>query len=173
MSREIEFPRLTLKDSLDLAILIEEEAQERYEEFAEQMEEYDTPDAARFFRFMAGNEARHGAELRSRRQARFADSPAAVDRDMLWDVEAPAYDRARAFMSARQALEVALASEVKAHEFFTRALPHISDPEVKALFQELQAEEIQHQELVRREIDKQPPDDGLDPEEFVDEPPAL
>jgi erythrin-vacuolar iron transport family protein len=173
MPREIEFPRLTLKDSLDLAILIEEEAQERYEEFAAQMEEYDTPDAARFFRFMAGNEAKHGAELRSRRQARFGDSPAAVDRDMLWDVEAPSYDRARAFMSARQALEVALDSEVKAHDFFAQAVPHVADPEVKALFRELQAEEVEHQELVRREIAKQPEDSGPDPEEFVDEPPAL
>jgi erythrin-vacuolar iron transport family protein len=173
MAREIDFPRLSLKDALDLAILIEDEAQERYIEFAEQMETYHTPEAGRFFRFMSNNEAKHGEALRSRRKARFGDVPAEVDRDMLFEVEAPGYERARAFMSPRQALSVALDSEIKAHDYFDQALGHVSDPEVKALFQELRAEEVEHQDLVRRELDKLPPDDGLDPEDFVDEPPAL
>ena len=68
---------------------------------------------------------------------------------MLWDVEAPDYDQPRAFMSARQAMEVALASETKAHEFFVQAIPHLADPEVKRLFQELRDEEVLHQSLVR------------------------
>ncbi len=173
MTREIDFSALTLQDALDLAILIEDEAQERYLEFAEQMEFYDSPDAARFFHFMAANEAKHGASLRERRQAHFADAPAAVGRDLLWEVEAPGYDRARAFMSARQALTVALNSEVKAHDYFQSALPHLKDPAVKTLFEELRLEEIEHQELVKRELDKLPPDSDLDPEDFVDEPPAL
>jgi len=173
MPREIEFSRLTLQDALDLAILIEDEAEERYLELAEQMETYDTPNAGRFFRFMADNEKKHGDSLRARRQALFGGRPAAVDRDMLFDVEAPGYDRARAFMSARQALEVALESEIKAHDFFDGALPYIQDPEVRSLFQELRSEEIDHQERVKRELSKQPQDDGLDPEEFVDEPPSL
>ncbi len=173
MLRQIEFSHLTLQDALDLAILIEEEAQDRYEELAEQMETYYTPEAAAFFRFMASNEKRHGTELMTRRRARFGDIPAAVDRDMFWEVEAPSYEMARAFMSARQALEVALTSEAKAHDYFAGALPHLKDPEVKALFEELRREEIEHQALVKAEMDKLPPDDGLDPEEFVDEPPAL
>ena len=49
----IDFSALTLKDALDLAILIEEEARERYEDFADQMEQHHTPEAGRFFRFMA------------------------------------------------------------------------------------------------------------------------
>jgi rubrerythrin len=173
MLRQIDFARLTLQDALDLAILIEEEAQDRYEEFAEQLETYHTPDAAAFFRFMAANEAKHGQELLSRRRARFGETPAAVDRDMFWDVEAPAYETARAFMSPRQALDVALRSEIKAYEYFDGAIPHLKDPEVKALFEELRREETEHQDLVKKELDKLPPDDGLDPEEFVDEPPAL
>ena len=36
---------LSLVDALDLAILIEEEAQERYTEFTAQMEQHRTPDA--------------------------------------------------------------------------------------------------------------------------------
>lgn len=173
MIKSIDFSRLSLKDALDLAILIEDEAEERYLELAEQMETYDTPEAGRFFRFMSANESKHGRELRLRREARFGTEAAAVDRDMLFEVEAPSYERARAFMSARQALQVALESEVKAHDFFSRAIPHVTDQEVKALFEELRVEEVNHQEMVRQELAKQPPDDNLDPEEFVDEPPSL
>ena len=89
---------------------------------------------------------------------------------MLWDVEAPDYDQARAFMSPRKALEVALESEVKAHAYFTAAIPSIADPDVKALFVELQADEIHHRELVQAEIDKLPPDSEVDVEDLVDEP---
>ena len=173
MLREIDFARLTLKDALDLAILIEDEAEDRYLEFAAQMEEYHTPEAGRFFRFMAGNEKKHGQALRQRRKEAFGEAPAAVDRDMLWEVEAPGYQDARAFMSARQALRVALESEKKAHAYFDRALPHVADVKAKALFQELREEEVQHMEMVRKEMDKTPPDDDLDPEAFVDEPPSL
>lgn len=173
MPREIDFSQLRLQDALDLAILVEEEAEERYLEFAEQMDATHTPEAARFFRFMADNEAKHGRELRSRREARFGDTPSAVDRSLLWDVEAPAYEKARAFMTARQALEVALDSETKARDYFTQALPHISDPEVKHLFEELRLEEVDHQEMVRKQLQAQPPDPDVDGSKYADEPPAL
>ena len=173
MLREIDFSRLNLQDALDLAILIEDEAEERYLEFAEQMEEYHTPEAGRFYRFMASNEKKHGDALRQRRREKFGEAPSAVDRDMLWEVEAPGYQEARAFMSARQALTVALESEKKAHAYFDGSLPHLKDPQVKQLFQELREEEVQHMELVNRELAKTPADDGLDPEAFVDEPPPM
>ena len=44
----IDFSRLSLLDALDLAILIEAEAQERYEEFAHQMTIHDSPGPAKF-----------------------------------------------------------------------------------------------------------------------------
>lgn len=172
MSNDIDFGSLTLKDALDLAILIEDEAQERYEEFASQMELHHTPEAARFFVFMAGNEAKHGQELRARRQQLFADEATNVSPSQLYDVEAPEYDQAEAFMSARQALEVAYRAEVKAYEFFDRALPSVSNAEVHELFKELREEEVEHQQLVRNELAKLPPEPGFDPDDFVDEPVA-
>jgi len=173
MLREIDFTRLKLQDALDLAILIEDEAEERYREFAAQMEEYHTPEAGRFFRFMAANEKKHGDTLRARRRGSFGDAPATVDRDMLWEVEAPGYQEARAFMSVRQALNVALEAEKKAYAYFEAAVPHVGDAQVKELFQELKQEEAEHMELVNRELAQAPADDGLDPEAFVDEPPSL
>lgn len=170
--QQIDFSRLSLRDALDLATLIEEEAHERYLELADQMDQHRTPDAARFFRFMAANEAKHGAELAHRRQALFGDAPRNVGRALIFDVEAPDYDEARAFMTARAALEVALRCEEKAHAFFVEALPFIGDPQVQALFAELRDEEVHHQELVRREIERLPPDAETDGEAFVDEPAA-
>ena len=172
MAGPIDFASLTLQDALDLAILVEEEAQERYLEFVDQMEQHHTPEAAAFFRSMARNEARHGDELRARRKELFADTPRRVQRSMLWDVEAPDYDEPRAFMSARQAMEVALRSEVKAHAFFVQALPHIADPQVRTLFAELRDEEVLHQTLVQEALKSLPPRPEPDPDDYSDEPVA-
>lgn len=169
-TRGIDFGTLTLKDALDLAVLVEEEACERYGEFGDQMELHDTADAARFFRFMQGNEQKHRDQLAARRRSLFGDAPVAVTRAMLFDVEAPDYDEARAFMTLRQALQAALRAEEKAHAFFTAALGRIDDPEVRALFEELRHEEVEHQALVRREIDAAPPDPAIPSEDFADEP---
>ncbi len=168
----INFANLSLMDALDLAILVEDEAQERYAEFAEQMDQHRTPQAAQFFRYMVENEAKHGRELLARRIQRFGDAPRSVTRAMIFDIEAPDYDAARAFMSPRKAMEAALASEVKAHTFFVSALPALKDAEVRALFEELRDEEVDHQELVKVELAKLPPDSGLSDEDFVDEPAA-
>jgi rubrerythrin len=171
-TKGIDFARLSLKDALDLAILIEDEARDRYDEFAEQMDLHRTPDAAAFFRVMSGNEQKHGQELAARRDLLFHDAPRAVDRTMLFDVEAPDYDEARAFMSPRQAMLSALHSEEKAHAFFAAALPGITDPEVRGLFEELREEEVVHQDLVRRELAKLPPDREPDLGDVADEPNA-
>ncbi len=172
MSAKIDFGKLSIKDALDLAVLIEEEAKERYAEFVDQMVLHHTPEAAEFFRTMIGNEARHEAELSARRRKLFQDQPSNVRRSMLWDVEAPDYDQTRAFMTVRQAMEVALRCEIKAHDFFVAALPHVNDPGVQTLFEELRAEELMHQNLVRRELEKLPPDPQIDPAAFADEPTA-
>ena len=170
MPRAIDFASLSLVDALDLAILIEDEAKDRYEEFVDQMELHHTPDAARFFRTMAGNEEKHGAELRERRQRLFPTAPRTVTREMLWDVEAPDYDAARVFMSARQAMQVALEAEIKAHDYFATALVHIPNSDVKALFTELRDEEIEHQDLVKAAMAKLPQEPEVDPEDYADGP---
>ncbi len=68
MPQTVDLSSLDLRDALDLASLIEEEAKERYDELAHQMETQHTTEAAAFFRFMEKNEARHGAELAERRK---------------------------------------------------------------------------------------------------------
>jgi rubrerythrin len=172
MTQTLDFTGLSLQDALDLAILVEEEAQERYQELSSQMEIHHTGEAAAFFRFMAENEEKHGAELRARRLEIFGDAARRVERSMLWDVEAPDYDEARAFMSARMAMEVGLRAEIKAHAYFVAALGHVHDTEVRRLFEELRDEEVEHQRLVREQIAKLPPDPAADDQDWGDEPVA-
>lgn len=172
MAKTLDYAGLSLMDALDLAILVEEEAQERYEEFARQMTLHHTPEAAKFFLLMEQNEARHRVVLTARRKKLFGAAPRRVTREMLWDVEAPEYDGARAFMTLRQALKVVLDAETKAYEFFDTNLAHITNPEVRTLFEELRAEESEHQEAVRIEMAKLPPGPDPDPEDYVDGPNA-
>ena len=172
MSVDIDFANLSIKDALDLAILVEEEAEERYRELADNLEFHNTKDAARFFRFMMTCEAKHGEELSTKRQELFADQPVSVDRSLLWDVEAPGFETAKSFMTLRDALDVALAAETKAFEFFDGALPEVTDPEVRELFTELRQEEVEHMQMVREQMKKNPDGDGHDAADFADDPVA-
>jgi rubrerythrin len=168
----IDFETLSLRDALDLAVLIEEEARERYLEFAHQMDIHRNPEAASFFRFMAENEAKHGATLHERRTELFGSQPVAVTRSMLFDVEAPEYDEARSSMSVRQAMQAAMRSEVKAREFFAGALAQVRQADVRKLFESLRDEELEHEQLVKERLDALPPDSDMDPDAFADEPVA-
>ena len=63
MSTSLDLSKLSLMDALDFAILIEEEARQRYEMFAKQIGRTGRAhDAGSFFASMAENEAKHGTE---------------------------------------------------------------------------------------------------------------
>ena len=172
MTKQLDLTTLDLMDALDLAILIEQEAMERYEELTAVMREHRTEEAASFFHFMAKAEAKHGADLLTERAKSFGKTPRRVDRSYIWDVEAPGYETIHDFMTLREALKVALDAEVKAWQFFDAALKLPLSPDVKKLFEELRAEEIVHQDMVRGEFTKAPPDGPAVPEDFADEPVA-
>ena len=167
MAIQLDLSTLNLQDALDLAVLIEKEAEERYLWIVDKLGERYRGDAADFFSMMARNEQRHGRELAERRRLLFSDTPSRVTADMIEDVEAPDIGKPRPFMSPRHALEVAMASEVKAYEFFDRALPGIQDPAVRKLFEELRDEESEHQRLLNEQKAKFP--DTLEPDMDADE----
>jgi len=173
MPTRIDFAKLDLKDALDLAILIEVEAYERYKMFSAQLGHRFPGDAASVFASMAENEAKHGKELSDRRKALYGDSPMRVSRDDLFDVEAPDMGSPRSNMSALQAFEVALSSEQKAYDFYDLALPHVANDEIRTLFTELRDEETEHVRMVEAAIAKLPPEAREELEEDEDELPAL
>ena len=74
--------QFSLRDALDVAILIEEEARDRYDELAEQLAVHHTPEAAAFFRRMARIEERHRNQLLERRQTRFSGEASRVRREI-------------------------------------------------------------------------------------------
>jgi rubrerythrin len=159
MSLKIDFKTLTLMDALDLAIFIEKEARERYEAFSENVGTRYKGDAGDFFADMARNEGKHEAELMKRRAQLFKTTPVRVNPEVIWDVEAPEQGAPRAYMSPRQAMELALLSEVKAYTFFDQALAHVRDPQVKELFTELRGEEVEHQNMLKAAMAKLPKSD--------------
>lgn len=167
----IDFSKLTLLQALDLAVLIEEEARDRYTELAEQLATHHTPEAAAFFHKMARIEAIHYGQLVERRTALFGSQVSGMNLGQIFDIEAPEYDQARVYMTVREALDVALTSEIKAFSFFDSVLPALTDADARALFAELREEEIEHQQFVRAEIARLPAaGPAVDPRDYEDEP---
>jgi len=152
----IDFSTLDLMDALDLAILIEIEALERYRQFASQLGHTHIGDPASVFAMMVKSEAKHADELSLRRKALFGDAPMRVKKTALYDVEAPNAGAVRWNMSTLHAFQIALAAEHKAYDFYNQALPYVSNEEVRTLFVELRDEETEHIELVERGIAKLP-----------------
>ena len=88
MSTSLDLSKLSLMDALDLAILIEEEAHQRYKLFARQIGRTgNRNDAGAFFESMADNEAKHGNELLERRIERFGKVPMKVKLTDLFDIQ--------------------------------------------------------------------------------------
>lgn len=160
MVSRIDFSKLALMDALDLARLIEVEACQRYELFAEQIGTGDN--AGSFFASMAINEKRHGDQLAARRTALFGNKAPKVRLDDLFDVEAPDVGAPRWNMSQLQACQLALSSEKKAFAFYDMALPSLTNPEVKQLFEELRDEEAEHIRMVEEIMAKLPPSAAIE-----------
>lgn len=166
MSVKIDFSTLDLMDALDLAVLIEAEARDRYNFFAEQIGRRDAVDAASVFEIMALNEAKHGDQLAERRSQLFGAKPMRVSKSALFDVEAPELGAPRWNMSPLKAFQLALASEEKAYWFYNEALGHVRDAGVRELFTELRDEETEHVKLVMDAIAALPPGSDVDVEDL-------
>ena len=151
MAIPIDFSKLGPQDILDVASFIEHEAQERYELFAQHLETEGERAAAAFFRRMAELEAAHGAELVGRRITRFADLPARVRDAVEWDVEGPSLDRSRVRLTVGEAVEIGIASEERARDFYAEALEHMVDVQVAAVLEELREDEVSHIRLLEEQ----------------------
>jgi rubrerythrin len=149
MTIQLDFSTLDLQDALDIAVLIEKEAEDRYLLFADQLGQRYPGDASHFFSMMARNEQRHGIEIAEQRRLLFGDTPTRVTANMIQsDIEAPDPEKAIRYMSPRHALEVAMESEIKAYNFYDSILRVIQDGAVRKLIESLRDEEVEHQRLL-------------------------
>ncbi|HUJ28990.1 MAG TPA: ferritin family protein [Myxococcales bacterium] len=156
----IDFARLTLRDALDVALLIEEDAKARYVDLMANAMLHDSYEAAEFFGHMAGHEEKHAEVLARRRTELFGDQPTTVTPAMVsgieqWTGVAPGP------LSGRAALQMALRAERAAWKFFSMAIPRLIDEAAVKLFVELRDEEIMHQRMVLDQLEKTPPESSL------------
>lgn len=172
MATQLDVSTLNLQDALDMAVLVEKEAEERYRVFAETIGERYPGDAAAFFKMMANNEHKHCVQLAEKRRSLFGDAPSRITAAMMGsDIEAPEFEKAVRFMTPRRALEVALESEIKAYEFYDRILAdakNILAPEVKNLIKELRDEETEHQRLLNEMKTRYPDTEKTDYDPNID-----
>ncbi len=171
MPKKIDLAKLAPADVLDFSVLIEDEERERYDEFAVMMwGVHHNREAAEFFRFMATNEERHGQQLRQARQARYADALHRIDPRIILEGEAPEYGATAAVMSLHGCMETAMTAEIKAEKFYKKALPGMPTGDLRDLFAEPAAQEVEHQRLIADMMAKLPPAEDLQREDVADEP---
>jgi len=162
MFPKIDFSQLNLMDALDIAILVENEAFERYTLFFFFLGHRYPDDAADVFRKMARNEKKHADELTQQRKALFGDAPVVINKDLLFDVEAPEISSPRWNMSPFKAFQLVLSSEEKAFAFYDEALSYVNDAEVHTLFSELRDEEAEHVRMITDFISALPSEAYID-----------
>jgi rubrerythrin len=150
MGLDMDFSKLRPQDALDLAMYAEREAEENYEHLAGVMDRESNPEAASFFRRMAGWERRHHDQIARRREELFGDTPPTLVDVTFWEIEIA--DVGAHSPSLAEALKIALAAEVNAHDYYAEAIEQLTDPAVETLFEELRKAELEHQRLLREEM---------------------
>jgi rubrerythrin len=145
------------------AIAIEREAAERYAELAVHMADLGNDAVAGLFQRLAGFEAEHLDALLRRTDG--VELPELSAADYRWlDAGAPetaARELVFRLMTPRHALEIALGAEQRAQEFFEHVFATAADPALRALAQEMAAEEREHVSMVE-DLLAQTPDPKVD-----------
>ena len=140
------------------AMAIEREAAERYAEFAQHMADEGNDDVATLFRTLAVFEAEHLDTLEAR--TRDVKVPDVQADEFSWlDAGAPetaAHDLVFRLLTPHQALGIALEAERRAKKFFTEVKETANDPALRALAQEMAAEEQGHIAMVQLALERTP-----------------
>ena len=154
MALQVDFSRLDEQDVLDLAIQVEQEAEDGYLQLADWVGSDGNREASEFFVRMAGFEARHRQQLVSRRQELFGDAPPRHSDKAAWEVEQPDWDAIGRSLHLEQAFELGMEAERRAGEYYSEALSYASDPDVIELFKSLAKAEEDHLRMLRNQRDR-------------------
>lgn len=152
MGMDFDFSMLKPMDILDLAIFVEEEAQEHYEQLASWVKDPSDPKVPAFLAKMAGLEALHRRQLAELREKKFGSTPANYSSNIAWEVEMPDYEKLGDTLSLAQALELAVDSEERAYQYYTEAKEYFSDEESLDLLEKLRLSELEHKRMLEEEI---------------------
>ncbi len=158
MSKRPSAPKVTsLADLFAMAYQIEADAVERYGLLADQMETHNNPELVKVFRDLARAEGIHAEEIR--RLAGDIDVVAHSRRVGGWKGDSPEeadLSAAHYLMTPWHALQMALAGEKRALEFFKGIVETAKDAKIKRLAEEFVEEEAEHVNLVYKLLRKYP-----------------
>jgi len=146
----------TYADFMARAYEMELEAQERYTQFAEQLETHNNREVAQVFRKLADIEALHAKSILQ--QMNWPSLPS-LPPAFAWEGEAPEtapFESVHYLMQPYHALEIALRCEQQAQEYFERIVAAADDDAVRKAAAELAGEEREHVELVKSWMKKVP-----------------
>ncbi len=153
---------------LAYSVALEEEAAERHDELADMMDVHHNPEVAATFRKLAHYSRLHAQEIRDHSEGH--DLPRIAPWDFGWETmegpETADVGEVNYLMTTRQALQIAMANEQRAHDFYSDIGGHSPDEAVRALAGEFADEEKEHLELLREWLKKTPPeaDPPFDPD---------
>lgn len=156
------FSTLNPQEALHVAIFVEERNAGIYHRFAEMFTEFhdaESLEIASIFWDMAVEEKRHSGILQGKYLERFGNASCALtEEDVQEMIEVPRLEDADMFIagpatqdSARErALQVALAAETSAHDFYTKLVEQTEDGPLRRLYDELSTMEDGHVVYLQR-----------------------
>ena len=143
------FASLNPQEALHVAIFIEERNAGIYHRFAEMFTEFrdaDSLEIASVFWDMAVEEKRHSSALQEKYQERFGNGSCTLTEEDLQEmIEVPKLEDADVFaarpmpqnIARERALQVALAAETSAHDFYNKLVEQTEDASLRRLYSEL------------------------------------
>jgi rubrerythrin len=162
----------TLDELLAHAHGLELEAVERYQELADQMSVHNQPELVELFQTMARVEGLHVDKVRALAADR--ELPRVAPWEYRWPTlespESVPIGRERYRMTPRQALELVLAGEERAYDFFAGVAHACPDPAARQTAAELAEEERQHAVLLHEWLARYPAETDSQQPLDLDEP---
>ena len=152
MAVDLDFSKLSAMDVLDLAIYVENEAEDNYEELVSWMKRQGNEEAAAFFKRMAGLEELHRQQISAVRVQLFGEAAPTTTNSHAWEVETPDFDAIAPDVSLVAAYELAIGAETKAHDYYAGALEYATEPRMVKLLEHLRDAELKHKALLEKEM---------------------
>jgi len=156
----------TTEELLAYSLALEEEAVERFNELADQMEVHNNYEVADLFYKLAEIEGKHVDNVKRASEGKQLPDLLAWEFDWIDGGEPPeggSLEDAHYLMSPWHAIELAKQGEQRAVAFFKHVAGSTTDNEVKKMARELVAEEQEHVELLEQWQERfSKPEDGWD-----------